>query len=140
MRKKIATGTPMVKALACGILEDSGRVLFLKRFDEHGIERLELPSILVPSGKDPVSLLVAAFKEQTGIDAELCDLLFERRHNAGTRRRKNFVPCLVFSFKTKKAVAKPATEFSGFKWLSVEDAKRSKLGRNSEWLRTSRPS
>lgn len=124
----------MVKALACGMLEDSGRTLFLKRFDEHGIERLELPCVLVPSGKDPVSLLVAAFKEQTGIDAELCDPLFERRYNAGTRRRKNFVPCLVFSFKAKKATAKPSAAFSGFKWLSLDDAKKMKLSRNTEWL------
>ena len=123
----------MVKALACGMLEDNNRVLFLKRV-MYGIERLELPCVIIPSGKDPVSLLVSAFKEQTGIDAELYDLLFERRHNAGTRRRKNWVPCLVFGFRAKKMSAKPSSEFSGFKWLSLEDARRMKLGRNAEWL------
>ncbi|MCK4319891.1 NUDIX hydrolase [Candidatus Micrarchaeota archaeon] len=133
MRRKTATGTPMVKALACGMLEDNDRVLFLKKI-EHGIERLELPCVLVPSGKDPVSLLVSAFKEQTGIDAELCDLLFERRHNAGTRRRKNWVPCLVFGFRAKKMSAKPSSGFSGFKWISLENARKQKLGRNTKWL------
>jgi len=125
----------MMKALACGMLEDRGRMLFLLQKDAQGIERIGLPCTDVYSGESPVHKLAAEFKRQTGIDAEICEIRMESKHNSGSRKRKNWVPCLVFSVKAKVAKAVPSGEFSGFKWLSLDDAKKMKLGRKAEWIR-----
>ncbi len=117
------------KALACGMLEDNGRVLFLIRKDRHGTERIELPCITIFGAEDPVQKLTAEFRRQTGIDAEVCEIKMEKRYNAGSRKRKYWVPCLVFSMRAKQTKAVPAEEFSGFRWLSLEKAKKMKLGR-----------
>ncbi len=134
-RRKIQTGTPMVKALACAMLEDGGRILFLVRKDANGIERIELPCVLVPSGRSPFADIKEAFQKMTGIDGEFHEIVLEGRHNAGYRRRKNWVPVLAFKVTAKNRTAKPPAEFSGFRWLSLEDALRQRLGRNAEWLR-----
>jgi hypothetical protein len=128
------TGTPLPKALACGMLEDEGRVLFLVRTDERGVERLELPCVMVPSGRSPFAEIKTEFARQTGIDGQVHEIVLEGRHNAGTRKRKIWVPCLVFLVMARERRAKPANEFSGFKWLSLDEAKKQKLGRNAEWL------
>lgn len=135
MRKKARTGQPMVKALACGLLEDNGRFLFLKRIDRYGTERIELPCVLVYSGRSPVAEIKTEFARQTGLDAEMHEIIFEARHNAGTRRRKNWVPCMVFKFTAKERKVKVSEEFSGFRWLSFDDAKKQKPARTLEWMR-----
>ncbi len=122
------------KLLVCGMLEDNKRFLFLKRKDENGIERLEFPSVIMKSGTDPASLLVLAFKEKTGIDGEISDILFEEKYNSGSRKRKVLIPCLAFRFLAKNKTAKPPNEFSGFKWLTLDDAKKQKIARTSEWI------
>jgi ADP-ribose pyrophosphatase YjhB (NUDIX family) len=134
MRTRMKTGTPMPKALACGMLEDEGRVLFLVRTDEHGTERLEMPCVLVPSGRSPFAEIKTEFQRQTGIDAQVHEIVLESRYNAGTRKRKMWVPCLVFKVTARERRAKPSGEFSGFRWLSLEEAKKQRLGRNAEWL------
>jgi hypothetical protein len=132
--RKMKTGTPMPKALACGMLEDEGRALFLTRRDEHGTERIELPCVLVPSGRSPFAEIKGEFARQTGIDGQVHEIILEGRHNAGTRKRKIWVPCLVFQVTARERRAKPAGEFSGFRWLPLEEAKKQRLGRNAEWL------
>lgn len=122
------------KALVCGILEDGGRVLFLKVKDRQGTERLELPHIYNHGG-NMISQLAEAFMGQTGIDAEAGDVIKESRHNAGSRRRRQYIPCLAIRMRAKSKRASPAGGFSGFKWLSLEDAKKEKLGRSTEWIR-----
>lgn len=134
-QRRMKTATAMPKALACGMLEDNGRVLFLIRKDEHGIERIEIPCVMVPSGRSPFADIKETFPKLTGIDGEIHEIVLEGRHNAGTRKRKMLVPCLVFKVTAKSRNAKPSSEFSGFKWLSLDDAKRERLGRNAEWLR-----
>lgn len=126
---------PIPKAIACGMLEDRGRIFFLLRIDEHGGERLEIPCVFAYTSTDPISQLAETFKKQTGIDAEVCEIRFETRYNAGTRRNRKFIPCLVFRMRSKSAKATPAAEFSGFKWLSLDNAKKQKLGKITEWLR-----
>ncbi len=137
-RRKIPTGTPIPKALACGMLEDGGRVLFLLRKDERGIERLEMPCVLVPSGRSPYAEIRNAFPRQTGIDGEIHEVVLEGVHNAGSRKRKMRVPCLVFRVSARNRSARPSSEFSGFRWLSPEDALRQRLARTLEWLRNAR--
>ena len=137
--RRMKTGTPLPKALACGMLEDSGRVLFLLRKDEHGTERIEMPCVLVPSGRSPVADIRAEFARQTGIDGEVHEIAIDGRHNAGTRRRRAWVPALVFKITAKQRSAKPSHEFSGFRWLPLDDAKKQKLSRNGEWLRNAAP-
>lgn len=129
--RKLREKPTLPKALVCGVLEDEGRVLFLVL----NTEKLELPFVLVYTGMDPVNELKQAFNQQAGIECEIGDLLFEVRHNAGSRKRKKFVPCLVYRINARNRRAKPSKEFSGFKWISLDDAKKMKLGRKSEWLK-----
>jgi len=134
-RRKIPTGTPLPKALACGMLEDGGRVLFLVRADPNGTERIELPCILVPSGRSPFAEIKSEFPRRTGIDGEVHEIVIEGRHNAGSRKRRIWVPVLVFKVTARNRSANPPTEFSGFRWLSLDDAKKQRLDRKLEWLR-----
>jgi hypothetical protein len=136
---RVKTGTPMPKALACGILDDEGRVLFLGRTDERGIERIELPSVLVPSGRSPFAEIKTEFARQTGIDGQVHEIVLESRYNAGTRQRKVWVPCLVFKVTARERRAKPSNEFSGFRWLPLDEAKKQRLGRNAAWLPRAKP-
>jgi hypothetical protein len=138
-RRRVLTGTPMPKALACGMLEDEGRVLFLVRRDEHGTERIELPCVLVPSGRSPFAEIKTEFVRQSGIDGQVHEIVLEGVHNAGTRKRKIRVPCLVFKVTARERRAKPANEFSGFRWLPLDEARKQRLGRKAEWLLRARP-
>ncbi|MEW6722189.1 MAG: NUDIX hydrolase [Candidatus Micrarchaeota archaeon] len=133
-RRRIPTGTPLPKALACAMLEDNGRVLFLVRKDERGTERIEMPCVLVPSGRSPYAEIKEAFPRMTGIDAEIHEAVMEGRYNAGSRKRRQWVPCIVFKATARKMFAKPSAEFSGFRWLSLEDAGKQRLSRTAEWL------
>lgn len=133
-RQRSLTGTPIPKALACGMLEDGGRVLFLVKMDERGIERIEMPCVLVPSGRSPFAEIKEAFPRLTGIDGEIHEIVLEGRHNTGSRKRKSIVPCLVFRITARNRMAKPSSEFSGFRWLSMDDAKKQRLTRNAEWM------
>ncbi len=146
-RRKVATATPLPKALVCGLLEDEGRILFLVRKDAaSGIERIELPCILVQSGRSPFAEVKEKFPKLTGIDSEIGEPITETsggafgnaRYNAGSRKRRAWVPILVFKVTAKRMNAKPSQEFSGFKWLSLEKAKNERLSRNAEWLRSSK--
>lgn len=128
------TGTPMPKALACGMLEDEGRVLFLKKM-EYGIEKIEMPCVVVPSGRSPVAEIRERFQEQTGIEGEVHEIIHEARYNTGSRRRKQWIPCLVFKITARNRRAKPSEEFSGFKWLRIEDAVKERKTRKCEWIR-----
>lgn len=135
-RRKVSTGTPLPKALACAMLEDNGRVLFLVKTDERGIERIELPSVIVPSGRSPFAEIKSEFARTTRIDGEVHEIIQESRFNAGSRKRRSMVPVLVFKVTARNRSAKPPPgEFSGFRWLSLEDAKSLRLDRKLEWLR-----
>jgi hypothetical protein len=135
-RRRIPTGTPIPKALACGMLEDGGRVLFLVRKDAAGTERIEMPCVLVPSGRSPFADIKEAFGRMTGIaDCQIHEIILEGKHNTGSRRSRFLVPCLIFRVTARNRSAKPAHEFSGFRWLSLDDARNGRLTRNAEWLR-----
>lgn len=122
------------KSLLCGMLEDGGRTLFLLRKDETGVERLEMPCVESFSSGNSAEL-ATEFKRQTGIDAEVHEIAMQGKHNAGSRKRKFFIPALVFKLTAKNRSAKPSAEFSGFRWLSMEDAKAARLGRKLAWIR-----
>lgn len=132
--KRLKERPQLPKALVCGMLEDGGRVLFLKRRDQHGVERLELPWVYASEGSDPMSQLAESFKKQTGISAEVGEIVLEGRHNAGSRRRKRWIPCYVFKMSARERRADPGSGYSGFRWLSIKDAKKERLGRALEWL------
>lgn len=123
---------PEYSALACAVVEDGGRVLFLKRV-EAGREVLELPCVLVEKGTDPVSALRGAVLAQTGIDAQVGEVLVEGKHNAGSRRRKRRVPALGFRVSAKNLSTREKV-----RWIPLDDAKKEKLGRKAEWLRAVR--
>jgi len=124
----------MPVALAVGLLEDNNRALFLCRKNSLGIETIELPCILLQKRENPVAMLTAEFRRQTGIDAQVHEVLFERRANVGSRKRKAFVPVLVFKITARNAAARPAGEFSGYKWLEKKDLAGKKLAKNALWL------
>jgi hypothetical protein len=123
------------KALACGLLEDGGRILFLIKKDGRGNERFILPCAEVYPGDDPAALLKDAFEKQAGIDAEIGDIVKESRYNAGSRKKRKFVPVLAFKIFAKSRSARPGLQFAGVKWLSLEDAKKKRLDRKAEWIR-----
>ena len=133
MKKGIAP-PPAPAALAVGLLEDNNRGLFLCRKNTLGQETIELPCILLQKGENPVASLTSEFRRQTGIDAQVHEVLFERRHNAGTRKRKVFVPVLVFKVTAKSPSCHPAAEFSGYRWLERSDLKKFRLAKNCLWL------
>ena len=132
MRRKIAV--PAYSSLACGLLEDANRALFLCRKNAEGIETVELPCVLLKKGENPVAALASEFRRQTGIDAETHEILFEGKHNIGSRKRKAFVPALAFKMTAKRASCIPSAEFCGYRWLSREDLKNYRRGRNALWL------
>ncbi|MEW6749020.1 MAG: hypothetical protein AB1295_04910 [Candidatus Micrarchaeota archaeon] len=116
------------KALICGMLEEDGKVLFLKR--EGGIE---LPSVFGSLGADPLSQMTEAFKKQSGIKAECGDVVIESRYEleAGLR-----IPCLVFSMKRlREGEPEPATVYSGFEWLTMDEARKRKPAPKGTWLK-----
>jgi hypothetical protein len=122
-------------ALAAGLLEDNGRALFLLRTLPSGMQTVEMPCVLLLPGENPVARLGEEFRHQTGIDAQVHEILFEKRHNSGSRKRKIWIPALVFKVTAKNASAKPSAEFSGYRWIASNDLPKYKLARNAEWLR-----
>ncbi|MDD5336916.1 MAG: hypothetical protein PHS02_00345 [Candidatus ainarchaeum sp.] len=120
------------EALFAGALEDRGRLLFIKMKTGES-ESLELPCIIAPQGSDPVQKLSELFLSALGMDAQIHGVIYESSHNAGSRRRKRWIPVLVFSVSAKNMHAKPASGL-GVSWLSLRDAKAKKLSRNCEWL------
>lgn len=133
MRKKIQPAPPA--SLVAGILEDGERALFLCRRNLQGIETVELPCILLQKGENPVATLASEFRRQTGIDGEVHEILFEKRQNIGSNKRKIWIPALAFKMTAKNASAKVAPEFSGYRWLAIADLASYKLARNAYWLR-----
>lgn len=126
---------PQPTALAIGLLEDNNRALFLLRKNLVGVETIEMPCVLIMPGENPVARISEAFRQQTGIDGQVHDIMFEKRHNAGTRKRKFIIPALVFKITAKNATAKPGNGFSGYRWIASSDLLKHKLARNAEWLR-----
>lgn len=124
---------PKPQALIVGALNDNGRHLFITRtFGDSEI--LSLPSITILQGSDPISALSDLFQKQFGIDAQVHEVIYQTSHNSGSRKKKRWIPVLVFRITTKSAFAKPAPG-TGFIWLSLEDARKRKLARESEWMR-----
>ncbi|VVC01163.1 Uncharacterised protein [uncultured archaeon] len=54
---RVHKAIPEPIALALAMLEDNGRVLFLLRKNQQGVEQLELPCVLIFKGRDPVAEL-----------------------------------------------------------------------------------
>jgi hypothetical protein len=105
------------------------------RKNGRGDELIEIPCAEVAKGENPVAALAAAFRQQAGIDAQVHEVLFQRRHNAGSRKRKAWVPVLVFRLTAKSSAVRPSQEFCGCRWLSPRERAGRKLSRKSEWLR-----
>ncbi len=122
------------KALAAGFLQDGKRAFFLCVKTEGGMF-LELPSVLLFGGDDPVAALSAVFREYAGIDAQVGNIVFEGRYNAGSRRRKEWIPALLFAASAKRKNAKVSPPYSGFRWLGFGEIASARLSRKSEWLR-----
>jgi hypothetical protein len=120
------------KALICGMLENGGRALFLRRKEPEG-EGIEMPCVFGSLGADPLSQLAEAFKKQTGIKAEPVQVVIEGRHeHEGTH-----IPCLVFSMRPLHGgppEPEPASAYCGFVWLSIEDAKLRRHAPKGRWL------
>ncbi len=125
---------PEYAALACAIVEDGGRVLFLKKVEGER-ELLELPCVLVEKGRNPVAELKEWVLRRTAIDAQVGEPVMGGKHNAGSRKKKKWIPAIGFRVSAKNLSARVSPEFSGVKWISLEEAKKERLGRKSEWIR-----
>ena len=130
---------PIPTAMACGMLSDGDKVLFLKRRDAQGVERLSLPYVFIFGKENPVSKLAESFLEQTGIDGHVQDVILQSTQNTGSRKKKRFIPVLGFRVTAKNTQAKPSAVFSGYTWTALESAAGQKLERNTEWIRQMRP-
>jgi hypothetical protein len=112
------------------LIEDNGRFLFLeKRYGE--VTAYALPCVIARESDDPVTTLANAVKKQTGIDAYITTVALTGTHNAGSRKRKQFLTALAFKASSKSFKATVAC-----KWLTLQQATGLKLDRASEWLRT----
>jgi len=137
MREKKLAKAPEYAALACAIIEDGGRVLFLKKMEKER-ESIELPCVLVEKGRNPVSELKEWVIRKTAIDAQVHEPVLEGKFNAGSRKKKKWVPALGFRISAKNMSARVSPEFSGVRWISLEEAKKERLGRKAEWIRVLR--
>jgi hypothetical protein len=120
--------------LACGILEDSNRILFLIRKNRIGTEYFELPHALLVKGDNPVTVLTKTFLSETGIDAQVHEIILEAKHNVGSRKRKKFIPAAAFRITAKSSRVSLSREFSGFRWVPRDKVGKLKLSRQAEWL------
>jgi len=134
MREKKMVKAPEYAALACAIIEDGGRVLFLKRMEGER-ELLELPCVLVEKGRNPVAELKEWVMLKTSIDAQVQEPKMEGKFNAGSRKKKKWIPAIGFRVSAKNLSARVSGEYSGVKWISIDEAKKERLGRKAEWIR-----
>ncbi len=98
-------------------------------------ELLELPCMLVEKGRNPVAELKEAVMRKTAIDAQVHEPALEGKYNAGSRKKKKWIPALGFRVSAKNMSARVSGEYSGVKWISLEEAKKERLGRKAEWIR-----
>ncbi|MFH1785464.1 MAG: hypothetical protein ABH842_03465 [Candidatus Micrarchaeota archaeon] len=120
--------------LICGVLDDGGRVLFLIRRNQQ-FEQIELPYFETNKNSDFVSELATEFKRQTNIDGEILEIIHKTRYNSGSRKRKKWDDVLIFKVNAKNRSVRIGSEFSGFRWLTLEDAKKQKISKKFEWLK-----
>ena len=120
--------------LACGILEDGNRILFLTRKNKLGVEYFELPHALLVKGDNPVAALTKTFLSGTGIDAQVHEIILEAKHNIGSRKRKKFIPAVAFKVTSKSNRVSLSPQFSGFRWVPRDEVGKLKLARQAEWL------
>jgi hypothetical protein len=125
---------PEFVMLACGMVEDGNRILFLTRKNRIGTEYFELPYALLVRGDNPVAVLTKAFLLQTGIDAQVHEIIYQAKHNIGSRKRKKFIPAVAFKVTSKSNRVSLSKEFSGFKWVPRDEVGKLKLARQAEWL------
>ena len=138
-------------ALAVGLLEDGGRALFLYQEPAPGAAAggggraaraeagaggrlLELPSVLVMPGENPVSRLAEGYSQMTGIDAQVHETMRQASVNVGTRKRRHLVPVLVFRLTAKRMSARAGAGWNGFVWLAVRQALGEKFTRRGQWF------
>ncbi len=126
---------PKPSALAVGAISDGKRMFFLVKKNHMGIDCVELPSVLLHGNDDPVSALVNEFSKSCGIDAHVKGVIAQGTHNVGSRKKKHSIPVLVFDVETK--IAKPvlAQGISGYKWLTIDEARAMRPTRLFEWIR-----
>ena len=120
----------MGKLLACALLLDGERVLFLKKM-ENEKECFALPCLLLDEKENPVIALQEMLLRTLGIDAYVTTVMLNGRHNAGSRRRRQFIGALGFAAKAKNARTTVPVA-----WVSLADAVRKKLCREAQWLST----
>lgn len=132
--KRGQLGAKKPSAIACALLYDEKRVLFLLRKKHDGTDELTLPFVEAGAGENVVALLQAEFLRAAGIDAHVVGTEFTGRHNAGSRKNKGWINAIAFRLEAKSMRAAPAPEFSGFKWLAPENAKLMKKSKKIEWM------
>lgn len=122
----------MGKVLLCALLEDGGRALFVEKAFGESV-KYSLPCVLADEADDPVKALAAAVMAQTGIDVQVGSIVFTGKHNAGSRRRKQFVGALAFACSAKRYSTRVKS-----RWFRSADVSSLKLSREAEWLKARR--
>jgi hypothetical protein len=132
MRGKIAPPQPV--ALACALLLDGKRALFLvrKRFD--GKEEIGLPCIELMAGDNPAAAIGAELRRCTGIDGHVGAPVRNGKYNCGSRKRRAMIPAMAFEVEARNTKATPSAEYCGVKWLEFEMAEKCLIARKSAWM------
>lgn len=124
---RVLRGKNETATLACALLVDGKRVLFL-RFNRGKEEWFGVPFVLLKIGENPVEA-IAKVLHTAGIDAHVGGVVRQGMYNSGSRKNRRMVPALGFS-----AHAKRVSPSVPNKWMDWEEARRAKLTKESLWL------
>lgn len=138
MRQRRLAQIKKPSMLACALIEDGGRYLFLESKDIAGKSRFELPSVFVYAGEDPVSALQKAILEDCGIDAQVGHAIITGEYRAGSKRGRVLVPALGFTVSAKSYKAVISDRFVAYKWMGAKESLAVKLEKKSEWLKSAK--
>ena len=123
----------MAQVLLCAVIEDNRRVLFLEKQLPDGKTRYCLPHVITDERENPLIKLKEIVLQQTGIDANVGGVVINARHNAGSRKRRQWIGVLAFS-----ATAKNYSTKAPCRWMRLDEAKKQPLTRECEWLKTTK--
>ncbi len=120
------------RAVVCGMLERDGKALFLSRKGPDGEERFELPWVIGTTRADPIGQIAEAYQKKTDIKVRTGDLFIESEVEEDGR----MLPVLVFRMETdaETLAPYPGGGYTGFRWMSLEAAKKERLGAMARWL------
>ncbi len=132
--RRMKTFEPLPKALALGAIEDNGRYLFHLVTDKYGVTRVDLPYVLVKSGESIAAKIKEQIHQIIENNVEIGEPIFQVTYNAGTRRKRNFIPAIIFKVETFGRIQMKKEKMQEYKWLKLDETKTISKTKESEWF------